>query len=81
MNVIIEVPAVSGEFEFVIENEKSISTIIAEISEIIAQKCKLDCDEKSKNSVLVFKSRKRILSPYQTPVQAGISNGDVLILV
>lgn len=77
----IYVPAVGNVYDFQLDEEEKISTIVEEIAELIGQKehCQMVGDVGE--LMLCLKKDKTVLSPNLTLEVSGIQNGDSLILV
>lgn len=77
----IYVPAVGNVYDFQLEEEERISTIIEEIAELIGQKehCQIvgDIDR----LMLCFRKNNMILAKNLTLAASGVQTGDSLILV
>ena len=80
MIVEVRVPLVSSEFEFDLNEEVLICEIQNEIMETICQKLHIE-NEANPKTILLHMQSKSILNNYQTLVQAGVKNGDTLIIV
>ena len=80
MIVEVKVPLVSTSFEFELSEEVLICEIQNEIMETICQKLHLE-NEANMKTLLLHMQSKSILNNYQTLVQAGVKNGDTLIIV
>jgi hypothetical protein len=77
----IYVPSVGNVYDFQLDENEKISTIIEEIGELISQKehCKLIGD--ISKLMLCSKDNKRILSGEMSLYQSGIKTGNSLLLV
>lgn len=77
----IYVPAVGNVYDFQLEEEEKISTIIEEIGELVGQK--EHCKAAGDIGRLMLCSRKgeMVLPKGLTLAAAGITNGDSLLLV
>ncbi len=77
----IYVPAVGNVYDFQLEEEERISTIIEEIAELIGQKehCQIAGD--IDRLMLCFRKNNIILSKNLTLATSGVQTGDSLILV
>lgn len=77
----VTVPSIGRQYNFSLEEQASISMLIAEITEVICQKecCQLAGSVDRLN--LCSYEQKKILSPEGTLGQYGITNGNRLLLV
>lgn len=77
----IYVPAVGNVYDFQLDEEEKISTIVEEIGELVGQKehCRIVGD--IGDLMLCSGKDKMILSKNLTLAASGIRNGDSLILV
>ncbi len=77
----VTVPSIGRQYNFSLEEQASISMLIAEITEVICQKecCQLAGSVDRLN--LCSYERKKILSPEGTLSQYGIANGSRLMPV
>ncbi|MCH5197892.1 MAG: glutamyl-tRNA amidotransferase [Oscillospiraceae bacterium] len=81
MKIDVMVPSLSKKYEFDINEDKELSVIIEEIVEAVCQKENTAIKGDIAQMLLLHKESKSILIKYQTPVSAGIKNGDTLIIV
>lgn len=81
MNVDVNIPAISQTYEFDLNGEKTIYSLIEELSESICQKEHCETTGTAQQFLLLHKETKRILSADQTLMQAGVHNADTLILI
>ncbi|MDO5415636.1 MAG: EsaB/YukD family protein [Lachnospiraceae bacterium] len=77
----VTVPSIGRQYNFSLEEQASISMLIAEIAEVICQKegCQLAGSTEKLN--LCSYDQKKILSPGASLSQYGITNGSRLLLV
>ncbi|MDO4329654.1 MAG: EsaB/YukD family protein [Lachnospiraceae bacterium] len=77
----VTVPSIGRQYNFSLEEQATISMLIAEITEVICQKecCQLAGSIEKLN--LCSYEQKKILSPAATLSQYGITNGSRLLLV
>lgn len=77
----IYVPAVGNIYDFQLDENEKVSTIIDEIGELIGQKEHCRIIGEIDRLMLCFQEKNRILSKNMTLSASGIKNGDSLILV
>lgn len=77
----IYVPALDMEYNFNLEQNVKISTIIEEIGEMIAHKEQSEIDGDMEELLLCDKEKGRVLSVEHTLDECGIQTGSKLILI
>lgn len=77
----IYVPAVGNVYDFQLDEDEKISTIIEEIGELIGQKEHCRMVGEIGRLMLCFQKKDMILSKNMTLAASGVKNGDSLILV
>lgn len=77
----IYVPAVGNLYDFQLDEDERIDTIIEEIAELIGQKEHCQVVGDIGNLMLCSREKCRILSKHATLAQSGIRTGNSLILV
>lgn len=77
----IYVPAVGNVYDFQLDEEEKVSTIVEEIGELVGQKehCRLIGD--IRELMLCFREKKEILPKGMTLSEAGVRTGNSLMLV
>lgn len=81
MNVDVMLPSYGRTYEFELDGDKMICSIIEEIAELISQKEHCAFDSNTKELLLLHCESKKLLNSYQTLEQSGVSNSDTLILI
>lgn len=81
MNVDVMLPTYGRTYEFEVDGDKMVGTIIEEIAEMISQKEHCTFTSDTKELLLLHRESKRILNSYQTLEQFGVCDSDTLILV
>ena len=77
----IYVPAVGNTYDFQLDEEEKIGTLIEEIGELIGQKERSRIVGDIGKLMLCFCKDKKILPKNSTLATSGVQNGDSLILV
>lgn len=77
----IYVPAVGNTYDFQLEEEEKVCTLIEEIGELIGQKEHSRITGDSNEFMLCFCKGKKILSKNMTLAASGVQNGDSLLLL
>lgn len=77
----IYVPAVGNTYDFQLEEEEKVSTLIEEIGELIGQKEHSQIVGDINGFMLCFCKGEKILPKNMTLAASGVQNGDSLILV
>lgn len=77
----IEVPSIERKYQFSLEEQISVETLIAELVEVLCQKEQCELKGKAEELCLCWKEQKRILNRYATLAQQGVRNADGLLLV
>lgn len=77
----IYVPAVGNVYDFQLDEDEKVSTIIEEIGELIGQKEHCRMVGEISELMLCFQKKGMILSKNTTLAASGVRNGDSLILV
>lgn len=77
----IYAPAVGNVYDFQLDEEERISTIIEEVGEMIGQKEQCRMVGETGRLMLCFPKYKLILPGNMTLAGAGVRNGDSLLLV
>ena len=80
MQVNVKIPVLSAEYEFEIDENKQIASIIEEIVASVCQQEHLIQKGSASQLLMFHQESKRILQAYQNPVRAGVKNGDTLII-
>lgn len=81
MIVDIEVPSLERKYQFSLEEQVAVETLIAELAEVLCQKEQCDLKGEAEALCLCSKEQQRILDRYATLAQQGIRNADELLLV
>lgn len=81
MNVDIYSGALGRSYEFELDEELTIDSLIEEIAAAICQREHCTPEGDLSGLVLFHDRKKKLLSRYQTVVQAEIVNGDKLTLI
>lgn len=81
MIVDIEVPSLERKYQFSLEEQVTVETLIAELAEVLCQKEQCDLKGEVESLCLCSKEQKRILDRYTTLAQQGVQNADELLLV
>lgn len=77
----IYVPAVGNTYDFQLDEDEKINTIVEEIGELIGQKERCQIVGDINRLMLCSKENRKILSKNLTLAESGIQNGHSLILV
>lgn len=77
----VEVPSLERKYQFSVEEQVPVDTLIAELAEIICQKEQCVLKGELGELCLCSGEQKRILSRYATLAQQGVVNADWLMLV
>lgn len=77
----IYVPSVEQSYDFRLDQNTKIATVVDELVELIAQKEKTDVVPNPKELLLCSREHEAILPPDYTLAQCGIATGAGLILV
>lgn len=77
----VEVPSLERTYQFSLEEQVTVETLIAELAEVLCQK--EQCERKGELEELCLYSReqKSILDRYATLAQQGVRSADGLLLV
>ena len=79
MRVYVQIPALSGKYEFDLSDTVSAGRIIAEMTEIFWRNASRESDD-AKNFMLLNSSKKTILNAGLSLEENGVGIGDTLIL-
>lgn len=77
----VEVPSLERKYQFSLEAQVPVDTLVAEITEIICQKEQCKLHGRVGEMCLCSGEQKRILNRYATLSQQGIKNADCLLLI
>jgi len=77
----VEVPSLGRKYQFSLEEQVMVDTLIAELAEVICQKEQCVLKGEMGDLCLCSGEQKRILDRHATLMQQGIVNADWLILV
>ena len=77
----IYMPAVDQSYDFLLDENAELNTVILEITEMIARKTKSDLTGSDEDFVLYYVDKKAPLPLAKTLYESGVRDGDRLILV
>lgn len=77
----IEVPSLERKYQFSLEEQVPVETLIAELAEVLCQKEQCNIKGEFEALCLCSKEQKKILDRYATLAQQGVRNADGLLLV
>ena len=77
----IEVPSMERKYQFSVEEQVPVETLIAELAEMISQKEQCVLQGNVSEMCLCSGENRRILSYRETLAEQGIKNADRLLLV
>jgi len=77
----IKVPSLGRKYQFSVEEQVPVDTLIAELAEVICQKEQCSLKGETGELCLCSSEQKQILNRHTTLVQQGIVSADCLLLV
>ncbi len=77
----VSIPSIGRQYNFSLEEQALISTLLVEISEVICQKESCVLEGEAGQMLLCSRDQKTIFSPEATLSQYGIKNGARLLLI
>lgn len=80
MNVQVKIPMLGKEYEFELDEDADLKTLIREMTALVCQREHCQIRGNMDKLLLFHANSKKLLSVNQTLIQAGIKIGDTLIL-
>lgn len=81
LRVFAQVPCLSQSYEMQIGENKPMSIVLNEMLAAISQTEHITVEDQPDAFLVLHKERKSILNAYQSAVQAGVRDGDTLIII
>ena len=81
MQIMVEFPMLSAEFEFDIDEKKQLFVTVEEAIDAVCGAERFSLKGDLAQLLVLHAEKKAILNKYQNPVEAGVKDGDTLIIV